>query len=798
MQAVWAVARGSLRRGISGTMALVVLIGLVGGAVLAAAAGGRRTDTALERFLAFSREPHVGANVPLALADAVERLPMVETAARQTYVPLGFPDLPEDDWENLVPFVSLDDRYGSEVARPMVLSGARPSPTRVDEAAVSAALAEKRSLRPGSTLRARTFTPDDLARAEEPGEYRPSGPEVRLRVTGVVRVPADLAKTDDEGDFISGEEMLYLTPAFWRTHVAALPRFGEQAAVLVRLRGGPADTAVFRAGVERANGGPFDGEDFGVYEFGQETAKADRALSVQAVTIYLFAALASIAGLFVVGQAVARQLFVESAHVPALRSLGMGPRQLFGAAIVRMSVVAVASAAAAAVIAIAVSSRFPFGLGRAAEPHPGSALNAAVVIGGAAILAMVVLALAVWPAWVTTRSHATSDATTRSSRFVAALARAGASPTALTGVRMALDPGRGAGSVPVRVSMIGAVVGVAALAAALTFGASLDRLAETPRLQGVSWDTIVEPDEAAGPDVRERLAAHPMVAEVSAAATTDATVNDDPVVVVGLERASRELWPPLLDGRYPNRSGEIVLGSRGAQELGLDVGERLTLRSDGGPLVVRVVGTVVFPDILLADRTGEGVVAPIEDVRRLSPDAAESFDYYVTFSDGVEADAADRALAEEFGGSLRPYQPADVRNVVRVSAMPFALAGLLVFLGLATLAHTLVSAVRRRRRELALLKTVGFVRSQVARTVAWQTSTLVVVGLVVGLPIGVAAGRWAWLAVAGEIGVLPRSTVPVLALAAAVPLGLAVGNLVAAGPSAVAARTAPAVVLRAE
>ena len=50
----------------------------------------------------------------------------------------------------------------------------------------------------------------------------------------------------------------------------------------------------------------------------------------------------------------------------------------------------------------------------------------------------------------------------------------------VAGVRMALEPGRGRTAVPVRTTMLAAIVGVAAVAAALTVTASADRLVSTP------------------------------------------------------------------------------------------------------------------------------------------------------------------------------------------------------------------------------------------------------------------------------------------------------------------------------
>ena len=57
---------------------------------------------------------------------------------------------------------------------------------------------------------------------------------------------------------------------------------------------------------------------------------------------------------------------------------------------------------------------------------------------------------------------------------------------------------------------------------------------------------------------------------------------------------------------------------------------------------------------------------------------------------------------------------------------------------------TLIASVRRRRRDLALLKTLGFTERQLAATVAWHATTAVAIGVVFGVPLGVAVGRWLW------------------------------------------------------
>ncbi|MDQ3462847.1 MAG: hypothetical protein M3471_07445, partial [Actinomycetota bacterium] len=89
-------------------------------------------------------------------------------------------------------------------------------------------------------------------------------------------------------------------------------------------------------------------------------------------------------------------------------------------------------------------------------------------------------------------------------------------------------------------------------------------------------------------------------------------------------------------------------------------------------------------------------------------------------------------------------------------------------------------------------------RGQVAAAVAWQSTTLAGLALVVGFPLGVVAGRWLWLLFARQLGVAPDVVVPALLLLSAVPVTIVLAGLVAVVPGLSARRLSPAAALRAE
>ncbi len=147
---------------------------------------------------------------------------------------------------------------------------------------------------------------------------------------------------------------------------------------------------------------------------------------------------------------------------------------------------------------------------------------------------------------------------------------------------------------------------------------------------------------------------------------------------------------------------------------------------------------------------------------------------------------------------LRRVLAAAMVNASGMGGQPLALAIGLAAAALLPLALTVLASVRRRRRELALLKTLGMTRGQLRSIVAWQTSVILITAVVVSVPLGIAGGRWAWSAFANSLGVLPAPVIPGPALLIGLLGLLAAGNLLAAAPASLAARTPTAAILRAE
>jgi ABC-type lipoprotein release transport system permease subunit len=799
MAAVGIRLRAELRSRWRSWLTLAVLAGLAGGLVIAIAAGAKRGDSAVARWRDATQTMHVwvGRGKVWGLeADfsRIERLPQVTQSVRSVDVAFwgrtdgGRPVTVNEVYLN----ASIDGPDGS-ANRPKMLAGRAPDPSRAEEILVDSRASEVYDLRVGSTVTARFTTERELARIAQTGEHDaradPStagrGVLLTLRVVGI---RADLTSEDTL-------PLISMSPGFYRTYGRGVGAWYEYTGV--RLEHGDADLDAFRASVERIAGG----KPVGFYPKWNLVSKLQSSIHLQAQALWVLAALAALVSLLLVGQALAARIAIDSSEHPLLRSLGMTGPQLFVLGLARVIPLSLIAGALAAGIAVALSPLAPIGVARTAEPDPGLAVDHAVVAAGCAATVALMLVAALMPVWRASRPRVMQHGPRRSAA-AAFFARAGLSPSCASGVRMALEPGRGRNAVPVRTTLLAAVVGVAAVGATLTITASADHLLGTPRLYGHDWDAVIGNGTGAKYSERlvARLRADRSIAKLAGGTVDEAQIEGKPTGVIGMDAIRGSLFPTVLEGRAPSAPGEILVGTKTAGDLGTEIGDEVEGRIGDRASAFRVVGRGVLPEVGTAGAAplalGEGVAIPFEALRRLHPEAERNI-LFLGLAPGAPRGATLERLTREVSAAL-PRRPVDVGNWGRVSGFPYLLAALIAAAVAAILGHALITSIRRRRRDLAVLKTLGFERRDVLATVAWQATTVAAIGLLVGLPLGIGLGRFAWNLLATELGVVSEPVAPVSSGLLVIPATLLLANLVALLPGRVAAATPPASVLRTE
>jgi ABC-type lipoprotein release transport system permease subunit len=825
MAAVWMRFRAEFGSRWRGMLALALLVGLAAGAALAAFAGARRTESAFDRLVTKTEAWHVLVNPDLGTdsdltLDDLRALPQVARAGGVD----GVFATPVGTGGSVQPYDSMvlatDDVVGYEFSRPRMSAGRMPRPGRADEVFVNPRLAEQADVGVGDRLDVVAFSTDDAAVIEsgelEYGELVGKigagelGKRVPVTVTGIGRMPDEIVV--DEG---FENSQLLLTRAFMRENPeVGIPYWGAA----LRLRNGVAGIPQFRDQVEAL----VPDEAIAFQTLPKTVTKVDRAVRPSVGALTIFGVVIALTGLLVIGQSLARQTFLDSSDNDALRALGTTRGELFAGTMLRTAVVAITGALLGVVVAYLASPLSPIGVAREAEPDPGLRVDGLVLGAGWLATVVVVLGLAFSPAWRAARGSARDRQVARPSRAASAATEMGLSVPAATGVRMALEPGRGRTAVPVRATIVGAGLAIATVVAAAVFASSLDHLVSTPRLFGWNWDTQmsvnaqtgqVVPGTNARDQVVELLNESDAVDRWGTVSLSDVSLDGAPMPAVGIEPESSRALPTLVSGRFPRHNDEVALGRLTENQLHVGIGDTVKARTrDGGNHRLRVVGTVVLPGLGTypgADKTslGEGAVLTREELYRLGPNFGRD-DFVVKF-DASTTPAVRRALvnrAEEIVTRVDPEgfestgvrRPSDIVAYDRVRSTPLVLALVLGVLASATVAHALVSSIRRRRRDFAMLATLGLTRRQVSSSVAWQSTTVGVCALLIGVPLGIIGGRWAWSLLADDLGTVSEPRIPLLALLLGIPVVLLLCNAVAYLPGRAAARLRPAAVLRSE
>ncbi len=795
------LARSEIRQRWRGMVLLTLLVAVVGSVVLSAIAGARRSDTALTRFQDWSLE--ATANLSVGVADpsqlrALGRVPEVSAiaAARGLFISLPrAPDLP--------PVSAVDTKFGTTVDRARIIAGRAASPSAVDELTIGEKLSANLHLRPGDHLDGVSYTPAQAKAAFAGAGYDapPAGPRLRFRIVGIVRRPHDLGRLGAAG----GD--LVLTPAFYRAYSARIGSWGSL--VRVRSRDGAADLPRLKAAAVRIFG---RSPQFGVQNAAVESGGVQNAVDVLVAALWIFAGVAALAGVVAIGIVVAREISLSSLEPVTAGALGITRAQRIAMSALPALLIACGGALLAAIGSVAASPLFPIGVAGRAEPNPGVHVDRAVLALGFVAVIAAVSGIAVVAAVRGHRQSSLEGAASprrRTARVPELAARAGLAPPVTNGLRTALQPGYGRMAVPVRSAFLGAICGVLGVTAVLGYASSLSRLVTTPRLYGWTWD-VAAADNASRSNSCSRnafgLLKEPGISAVAGVCYGGDNIELDGHATSGWGFASLRgrIDPEIVAGRAPSGPREVGLGRATMRALGKHIGDTVRASGPNGKHDYRVVGQVVLPILGETQPLAEGAAftadgfAPFYDPHNFQQDFNRSV--VVRFTRGISAAGAKRRIAAipQLGPPTGPKRPVEVERLDQVSWFPATLAAFLGSLTLVAVGHGLVTAVGRRRRELAMFKTLGWTRRQVRATVAWQATTQAAVGLLVGIPIGIVVGDDVWRVVATGIGVSPKPRIPMLGLFLTIVGVLALVNLIAALPASAAARTRPAVALRSE
>jgi len=840
----WYRFRVTFARRWGGYLSVVLLIGLVGGIAMASIAGGRLTQSSYPRFLASTNPSDMtisvyapnspsGAVTPLtariALLPGVKR---VRDLVGLDFVPLAPDGTPRLNTLNeLLVLASLDGGFLDQ-DRPGIVQGRRAVPDNPNEMVMTANAARDLGVRLGEVVPMGFYTD---AQEALPAFGTPKvAPRFRagVKLVGIAVFNNSVVQDDIDGAY----GFVLLTPALVREAVTVSPAAGAPEVYALQLDNGGGDVPAVE---QEIRGVVPPGATVEFHVTARVVTEVELAVKPESVALGGFGAIAALVCLVLGAQAVSRQVRWGDDDGRAMRALGAAPSVTAADGLIGiLGAVAIGSVVAIGV-AVGLSPLSPLGPVRPVYPDRGIAFDWTVFGIGLAVLLGVLGAGAVALSYLGTSHRAPRVAApTARSSVVARRAESTGMPVAgVVGIRFALEPGQGRTAVPVRSALVGTVVAVALVVTTLTFASSLNTLVSHPALYGWNWNYALNPSNAVPPQALELLSHDPDVAGWSGFDYNDVAIDDQTVPVLMARAPSEVVSPPVLSGHGLEATNQVVMGAATLGVLHKKVGETVFL-SYGNPAdaplyipptPLTIVGTATFPAVgfesLVADHTSMGTGAMFSEaifppafqraVETRDPNLNGPELVFVRLRNGVspvagQADlqrvavAADKVLAGDphaYGDNvvvLGVQRPAQIVNYHSIGSTPVILAVGLAAGAIAALGLTLAASVRRRRRDLALLKTLGFTQRQLAAAVAWQATVAAITGVIVGIPLGIVIGRELWTLFAHNLNAVPDPSVPAIPVTIVAVGALVFANLVAALPGRSAARTPTVLVLRTE
>ena len=270
--------------------------------------------------------------------------------------------------------------------------------------------------------------------------------------------------------------------------------------------------------------------------------------------------------------------------------------------------------------------------------------------------------------------------------------------------------------------------------------------------------------------VKRLIHGQPAVAGWSEFAFGQLPVDGRIVPVLGIRRHLGAVQPPTTSGRPLSGNGQIELGTVTLGQLGKKIGDTVRIGTPPFARTVTITGTVTLPSfgVGAADHVSLGRGAMLPEATLLAAVGAGSRPrgpaqsvpvypsavaiYLAPGTTGVQrAQLVHRIVSANPDGTpggsyeLRHALAAAVVNAGHLGGQPLALALGLAAAAVLSLALTVLSLVRRRRQELALLKALGMTRGQVRVVIAWQATLTLLIAVAIGGPLGI-AGRPAGMA----------------------------------------------------
>jgi predicted lysophospholipase L1 biosynthesis ABC-type transport system permease subunit len=654
---------------------------------------------------------------------------------------------------NLFTYAALQIDGAQPMDVPVITEGRDVDATHADEVVLSERLAADLGVRTGESIDLSSMTSSWAERASggvDPGP--PDGPAITATVVGIARSPADFGRW---------QGVMRLSPAY-------VEAFGDEVHAFENVDVRLSDSAALES----------RGFELGDSWFADLGATSD-GLGTAATALRLVALAVGLAGAFAIAVASIRLCRLTMRDQQTLWALGWSSRHMAETSLAVVTPVLVASIAIGVSAGAWLAPAVQVGLARTIDP----AGRAPIVVWPAA-LACAAGAFAFVAVITALSAPHTSGRQRRTARAIASPVPLGRPLGAVLGSRLALFTNASRGGRVGRGATVAGVAGVTCAVAALTISASITRLQTEPELSGQGGDRSIDSGDSTAvfDQAMPILEADARVQRLAGIHIGSVVAQGEPTPRAVLAFDVRRGAPTvaLVDGRMATGTDEVMLGPATLENLGVAVGDQITLAGPEGSAPFRVVGSSLFPE---GDfKHDDGIALTVDAVKPLVGDPHETFPIHqIAFQWTASTDhqAADADLAARGFTVMNPDEalmPGSVTNLGQVVALPRDVAILVGLLALVSLANAIEITTRQRPRDWATLKALGLTGRSTVGIALWYCSTIAAVSLAIGIPLGLITGHQVWLPIAERAHVVVRWAWgwPTIGALCAITLGCAV------------------------
>jgi lipoprotein-releasing system permease protein len=194
----------------------------------------------------------------------------------------------------------------------------------------------------------------------------------------------------------------------------------------------------------------------------------------------------------------------------------------------------------------------------------------------------------------------------------------------------------------------------------------------------------------------------------------------------------------VVSGSARLSPGEAIVGRELAADLGVRVGDRLTVQTGTVTEALRVTALV---DLGVKDLNRRTVIVPLRSAQSLLalPGGATSLD--VTVRDVWSAQTLAQDLRRQFPYKIESWQESNAQLVSALNAQSVSTAlirGVVLVVVVLGIASVLVVSVVQKRREIGILRAMGATRGQILRLFLVQGAVVSALGSLLGILLAIA------------------------------------------------------------